>query len=410
MNYLPYNAYREIKYIYWRKEAEIITLTQEQFRDKYLELDSKRTKVKYSSIRANYTDSTYSIKVDGNYKMLFFWNSKYFIYSTNSYDSNKNLSSEYEGSEAIKTLSSEFKARNNISMVKAFGTVEESFKRCVPKQFYYLSQNYLNKELVASSLDACSQYPSCMCGRLPDSHTMIEVKGRVEPNEEYPFAFYKSGHVAEYGVFDTHNWRFNYFFKQLFRYTEYISKNGQKWYNWPIQPCKDDDEVTYLMKASKYTFTEVWNDFYSKRDIDEKAKLVMNSAIGMMHTRKYKNYKYAHLVAIAIARGNQKILDKADIIGYNNIIQICVDGIIYKGKAIGVDFKKLGAFHQEFTNCDFKISNFNKYIAMEGNKCVKAKHGNCNTDITEDKDIVSLDDQYKWKLVNPLEGVDDETL
>lgn len=136
----------------------------------------------------------------------------------------------------------------------------------------------------------------------------------------------------------------------------------------------------------------------------------MNSTIGMMHTDKYTTYKYAHLVAIAIGRGNQKILNMADKIGYSNIIQICVDGIIYIGDKLGVDYKGLGVFNQEFTNCQFKISKLNKYIAMKDGKCIKAKHGNCNENIIPDEDITSLDDQYKWIFINPLEGVEDEEI
>lgn len=394
-------VYHQLNYIYWRYESSLIKLSQSDFRDKFFELKKKRDVIKYTTIRDKYSDEkVFALKTNGDYKMMFLKEKgKYVVYSTNDFDDGKNDIEMYKGSKSIKKLKDRFEEENNISLYKAFGTVEEDFKRCVPKQFYYLNKEYLNKDLIASSLDACSQYPSGMCGRLPNSHTMIEIKGRVEPNEEYPFAFYKSGHIAEYGVFDSHNWTTHPYFYRLFRFEKE---------KWDIKPCSDEEETTYLMKASQYTFDNVWEYFYSRRGFDSDAKLVMNSAIGMMHKQNYDKYKYAHLVAVAIGRGNQKILDMSSKIGYKNIIQICVDGILYIGKEYGVSYKKLGVFNQEFTNCEFKISNFNKYIAMKDGVCIKAKHGNCNVNITPDEQITNLNEQYNWVFINPLEGVDYE--
>lgn len=391
---------RQLRYINWKKESNVIRLSQEDFANKYNELVNTRKSIQYTTIRYLYSDEdVFSIQVKSDYRILCLKEKgKYIRYSTNEFDNTKNDQEEYQGSKSITEFQRKFKEINDISLFKAFGTTEIEFKRNIPKQFYYLNRDYLHKELIASSIDGCSQYPSNMCGLLPDSHTMIEVNGRVEPNEEYPFAFYKSGHLAEYKVFDTHKWLFNPYFDRLFR----LFKE-----DWSILNLKDNEEVTYLMKASKYTLDDVWEYFYDRRKIDNLAKLVMNSSIGMMHTEKYNSYKYAHLVAIAIARGNQKILNMCERIGYKNIIHICVDGIIYKGSQVyGVDYKKLGVFNQEFIGCDFLMSNMNKYIAMKDNKCVKAKHGNCNTNLITDAEIKKLTDQYLWIFINPLEGVE----
>lgn len=391
---------RQLRYINWKKESNVIRLSQEDFANKYNELINTRKSIQYTTIRYLYSDEdVFSIQVKSDYRILCLKEKgKYIRYSTNEFDNTKNDQEEYQGSKAIVEFISKFKELNDTTLYKAFGTTEIEFKRNIPKQFYYLNRDCLHKELIASSIDGCSQYPSNMCGLLPDSHTMIEVNGRVEPNEEYPFAFYKSGHLAEYKVFDTHKWLLSPYFDRLFR----LFKE-----DWPILNLKDNEEVTYLMKASKYTLDDVWEYFYDRRKIDNLAKLVMNSSIGMMHTEKYNSYKYAHLVAIAIARGNQKILNMCERIGYKNIIHICVDGIIYKGSQVyGVDYKKLGVFNQEFIGCDFLISNMNKYIAMKDNKCIKAKHGNCNTNLITDAEIKKLTDQYLWIFINPLEGVE----
>ena len=391
-------VYKSLNYINWKKESNVIRLSQEDFSNKYNELVNTRKLIIYTTIRYLYTnEDVFSIKVSSNYRIMYLKeNDKYIRYSTNEFDNTKNDQEEYQGSKAIVQFISKFKELKDTTLYKAFGTVEEEFKRCVPKQFYYINNDYLHKEVIASSIDGCSQYPSNMCGRLPDSHTMITINGRVEPNEEYPFAFYKSGHVAEYRVFDTHNWRFSPYFDQLFRFVK----------DWPILNLRDSEEVTYLMKASDYQLNDVWEYFYNRRKTDQNAKLVMNSAIGMMHTEKYKSYKYAHLVAIAIARGNQKILNMCERIGNKNILHICVDGIIYLGdKIFGVDYKGLGVFNQEFNNCNFLMSSMNKYIAMKDGNCIKAKHGNCNVNIIPDNEIKKLTDQYKWIFINPLEGV-----
>ena len=389
-------VYKQIHYIYWRKEANIIRVNQEEFENIYKDIKKEKELIDYTTKRECYSNQlTYSIKVSGNYKMLFTrTKNKYFVYTTNTYDNTKNELEEYSGSRCMKLFRQQFTSTNNISLKLAFGTVPESFKRCVPKQLAYVNQSLKNIDLKASSLDGCSQYPSNMCGRLPDSNTMIEVKGRVEPNEEYPFAFYKSGHLAEYGVLDTHNWTTNKYYSYLFRFPSTKEK-----IEWPIQPCKDEDEVTYLMKASKYTLDDIWKYFYERRKTDKNAKLIMVAAIGCMHRRKYiKDDKYAHLAAIAIARGNQKIIDKARLIGYDKVIQICVDGIIYKGSQVyGVDHKGLGLFYQEFTDCDFKISSYNKYIVMKDNVCIKEKHSGCDLNIKSQEEIKDLNEQYKWE-------------
>ena len=146
--------------------------------------------------------------------MFCYEDEKYITYSTNSTQDSKN-GQEYEGSRAISLLNIAFKARKGISLYKCYGTVNESFKDYIPKQFSYINQEYINKELKASGIDFSSSYPSCMCGPLPDSHTSVEVEGYVEPTKEYPFAFYTNGYCAEYGVFDTRWWKTNPYFKYL---------------------------------------------------------------------------------------------------------------------------------------------------------------------------------------------------
>lgn len=386
---------KEICYIFWRKEADIIFLTQEQFVNKFKELKETRTLIPYSTKREAYSGNTFSFRQQNHYYKLYLrQDEKYITYSTNNYQDSKN-GEEYTGTHAITLLSEAFKARNNISLYKAYGTTEACFKDYIPKQFTFINKKFIDKNTKASSVDYSSSYPSCMCGRLPDAHTAVEVEGYVDPTKEYPFAFYTDGYCAEYEVFNTRYWKESPFFTSLFNFKT-------------IKKLKDVEVKTILMKASPYKMDDIWQEFYNNRKTDDGAKLVMNRAIGMLHTVNYTSYKYAHLAAIVIARNNQRILTLAERIGKNKVIQICVDGIIYNtNQVFGSDIKKLGSLNQEYVNCDFKISGPNKYIVLLNNQCIKSKHGNCNTNIKEDKDIKSLDDQYTWQLVQPIKEIEE---
>lgn len=398
---------KRICYVFWSKESKLIHLSQQELADKAHELDDKGYhRIPYTCKREAFLDRNmnYAVRRKGNYLNLYVHeNGGYAVYSTNWFDSNKTGN---EGRKAVKLVTDMFESLSGTSMKKAFDTVGEEYKRCVPKQFYYTNQRYLDKALTMSSIDASSHYPSCICGRLPDAHTAIMSQGTVKPNEEYPFAFYlKSGHCAEYKSFDTHEWMgHKQFALSLFKPEQDLS----------IEP---DDDVTVLMKASKHELTGVYEHFYGIKQSYPKdspeyrdSKLVLNASIGYMHKKSYTSYRYAHLVAIALGRANQRMIDKADEIGPQYVTHLCVDGMIYLGsKARGTYKKELGKFHQEFTGCITKISSMNRYIAMRDGEVIAFSHGGVNKyadgrDITRES-IKSLDDQYDWVKIDPLKEI-----
>lgn len=402
--------------IYWNGETKLINLTQEEFKDKVDSLEGYTRIPLTSSVDKYLFEKCYSVRKSYNNLILYMVdNGKFVRYGTNWLDSTKN-ETHGTGSKAISLVLDKFTEVTGSTFCKAFGTVEERFKRNVPKQFIYTNPKHLNKQKRLGSIDACSHYPANMRGRLPDAHTAIIVKGRVEPSEEYPFAFYKSGHCAEYQVFDTHNWLgHKYYCMNLFRY-------DFKKEDFAIQNVPDELEETTLMKASDYQLDEVYNYFYHIKstctpDTPEyqDAKLVMNASIGMMHKKNYDRYKYAHLVAIALCRANQKILDMCSVIGDEWVAHVCVDGIMYVGPEIygNTDKKVFGEYYQEFYNCIGKISATNRYIILDENSHVeKAKWGGM-TNYTDGRritleSIVSLDDQYNWVRVDPLEELKNE--
>ena len=332
----------------------------------------------------------------------------YHLWMTNSIDGSKNGRKE-SGSKALKRFKDRFFGEYGISMADAFGFVDEEFKRHIPKQLYYtcdikeLNGNYY---FSASAIDGCSQYPSNSCGILPDSNTAVVVDGMVEPSEEYPFAFYDNGHLAIYGSTDTRKWLDNKLFKCLFRFDGDLNSYGkpEKWF------LKFECHKTTLMKASKYKLDDIWQYFYAQRKGNKDFKVVMNATIGCWHRTKYNRDRFAHLAAVTIARANDSLLKKVAEIGLDNVIQICVDGISYKGaKEYGVHEKGLGIYHQEFTDCEMVITDINRYVVMKDDEPIKFAHQGCNRypngNLIEDVGFKDLTDIYDWELYNPWQGI-----
>lgn len=376
--------YNKIKYIYWAKEATKIVLNADDMKKKIEEVAANRAKIESKTKRADFTNDTYNIDKHGDYYELYlFEDGQYRIYSCNGMDDKKNKKRTFI--RADQTFDYKFRELNGLSLRKAFGFCGAQVKRCIPKQFYYINERLVNKIILASSIDASSQYPSGCLGKLPDAHTKMAVRGRAYPTEEYPFAFYSSGHLAIYGELDTHDWFDSKYFLDLFRY-------GDDEY--ALQNVRDEDEITVLCKASQYTMDSTWEYFYNakkscKKGSDDynKAKLVMNSTIGQWHRKDkdmkrvmtyddHGSYQMAHIAAVAIARGNQKILNKVKELNELRIAHICVDGIIYLGDDItGSSESKMGQFEQEFAGCQFMMTGINCYAAEKDGKPVKFKHG-----------------------------------
>lgn len=332
----------------------------------------------------------------------------WFIYTCNIKDDNKNVENINDlniGTLSFKHVSQKFKERNGVGFQKAFGIVEANYKECIPKSFYYCNPLFFNKVINhVSAVDFCSQYPSNLCGILPDAHDKIISPGRIKPNKDYPFAFYiNSGELAEFDIennklrYDTGNWKYSI-------YRTYLYKDNKKFIN-------ADDEITVLMKASQYQLTEEMNNLYdmrykfnNKEDV-KKYKLMMNSFIGTLHKSNLGNYNrnpYAHLAAVAITRGNEKIREFAENLK-EPVLQIIVDSVITNSdKEYGKQEKKLGSLHQEFTDCDFLMTGCNQYIAMKDNNLVKYAHSACNVldngiKIDDNYSPTCFEDIYRWK-------------
>ena len=85
--------YNFINYIYWKKEATKIHLTQDEMKDKLREVSKNRKKIdgKVKTRRDLFTNDTYKLDSKGNYLSLYlFENDRYMIYTTNAADDDKN--------------------------------------------------------------------------------------------------------------------------------------------------------------------------------------------------------------------------------------------------------------------------------------------------------------------------------
>ena len=303
---------------------------------------------------------------------------------------------------ALTHVRQRFTELTETSFLKAFGTVEGKYERCVPKQLYWSRKEpYFG---LVNCVDFSSHYPASICGLLPDSHTAITKSGTVKPTKEYPFAFYlKSGHIAIYNELDSHNWLFNKQFKMedLFRLKTIKKPNEEKkvfddLFN---QYITLDEDETVLMKASEYNLTQVYQELYNSRKYNDKAKLDLNASIGQMHRKKYTRDRYAHLAAVAIARANQKMLDLISKLNIDDIIQIQVDGVIYRGTTnyIGVSQKSLGAPVQEVYRCPCRWERLGVYMIDLGDKMkVKCQGYNATTTGIDPSKSTKFEDMDTW--------------
>lgn len=293
---------------------------------------------------------------------------------------------ERKGIKAGSLIKETFEEIEGKRMRDVFGTTSsDDLMNNVPKPLYFIRKGmeFINLGGV-KCIDMTSMYPSCAGGLLPTTKGMKELSGRVKPTAEYPFAFYlKSGHTAEYGVFDTHDYydrhKVDAELGERLINTEY----GPKY-----KPVADDDEITWLMKPAEFGLERLFGYFYEKRttatDEYEKTtcKFVMNAGIGTFHrnpAHRYGNKQgqslkgYYHLAAIIKGRANQKMIEaykKVSTDG-NLVLQMIVDSIIYQQynkDNMGIPTKKMGEFHIECENAIYRSNgNINQYVIADAN-------------------------------------------
>lgn len=413
---MAYRLKHKVRYIPWHKMPKM-NVSDEQFTEIFKSLDPKKRFTGFYTKRSSYEEGSWTTKRLGlnrniyirkNGRYLHYWSH---IDNHKNYDGNKEKK-KYLGRAAISTVNSMFEEKNNVTLKGAFGYSPIEVKlMCSPKQFYYTNDKYFNKELLSVSMaDFTSHYPASAAGQLPDYRTAKTVQGTVKPTKEWPFALYiKSGHIAEYGVFDSHDWVNHKLFDRLFVFhDEYRGSTLVHKAQHPF--LNPDEDETILMKASAYELGDIYAELYAKRKENEEFKNAMNKSIGYMATCVYSSFRLAHIRAFIIGRANAKMLKVVDEVGLKPIIQICVDGVAYIGSSThGLENKTLGSLHQEFSGAKGIFRELNCYIIEQDDKIIKVKHACYNA--CEGGDIdnpTSLQDINKWYRTPFIEEEEDE--
>lgn len=385
------------EHIYWKKEATKYALSIEEYRQFKEELDPKLEIVggnRLNTVRSVWHTGSWSFDTTyGYYYVCLEACKEYAIFDLDSrynasyvIDVEKKKKSNRDetifGADAVRLVQEEFRKhidhdgmryKDKGELIKAFGG-------------FYFGDRHENDELI-KGLDTCyrctgpfiwadaefngkitngvqkadisSAYPAMACGLLPTTEEYKVVDGVAEPDEEYRFAFYlKSGHVAEFGRFDTRVDQYGFLYRECRNPENRESKHKEeaiKFINSELS-----NEKTLLMKASKYRLDETMQHFYDLKDVSNNAKDIMVKSIGAFAALKKQNssewfdiksFYRGHLAIIIHCRHNHRMIElygKIKAAG-GRLISIQTDAMTWLGKQIDeqTDKKTLGAFVTE---------------------------------------------------------------
>lgn len=300
------------------------------------------------------------------------------------------------GSGAFQLVHKMFYERHDRSLQAAFG-------RC-SKEFIFDSINmalapiiYTNErdcDYVLHNIykaDVSSAYPYGLCFDLPDYHknTIKTMQGIYAPTQEYPFAFYiRSGHMAIYNELDTY---------RDFRTHPLYSVRG-KWRN----DLYGDNDVTILMKASKYNLDDIMMELYDMKKDNADIKTMMVAFIGYIRsTKSWQHHYMGHISACVYARHIKRMLSFYDkIVAEKNVVEmIATDSICWKGHAmpkITTKERRIGNFISEYENAKLLMLANGVYGLEVDGKIVCFKHQGTSADEIKVK-IEKLTDIKKLK-------------
>lgn len=371
--------YRKETYINF-KDAVILKLKKKELEERLQWLEENNYSfIKHTTMRMNFPPLSYSLTYNDHLiKLAYFDGNKYYWCTTNYHDDQKNISTP----NSFKVFKSMFKKRTGIKMLDAYGKVEHGFKVFCPKPLYYISSLW-DKCIWLSGIskeDYCSHYPASALEILPDASTRVDRNEYVKPNSEYEFAFYPdTGHIAIFNEFDSHD-----FNKYIKTYTAKVAvgKFAPDYYG--------SDSRTILMKRSQYSLSDEIMFFYNQKCNSPKnsleyyeSKIFLLKFIGMLEqcsSKMYSSYPYAHLASVIKWRSNVKMFKTLQQIGFRNIIQVCVDGVIHAGDPVGKVSNKIGDLNIEVTDALFVQRGINQYI-LKGDHYKEVKHTGLDVNI-----------------------------
>lgn len=425
--YMRHRRNKEIhdfRYIHWHTEAEKIRVNHEEWTQliEMMESSGKQLASPYKTRRIewcgkcvyNIDDNTrktapalYTAElIDGQYV--------YNIYYT-QHDEEKLKVEGGAGHKGWNTLDDFFYKQYGMGLEKAFGVIPVENRqiswitKCVKsvKYAFYVDRFVTNKSLKKLyKADISSAYPNNLRGLLPNAHTAIKVEGRVAPTEEYPFAFYpESGHVAEYGKYDTHELRNNKWYK---RFENQNRENCIKRNETFVTFDDTVKETTVLMKASILTLDQaVQKMYWVKENADDKKtrdwyKWMLNAMIGFMSSEinNWEHYQ-GHIAAVVYCRQIARMIELAETLEKdgNCPIYFAIDCIIWIGKpsALTTTKKSLGAFVQEANNVFGVICGQGQYYLHDGaGNMLVEKHQGVPASIYKKYNIANEQDYVKY--------------
>lgn len=369
--------------IQWRAKAQKHIISFEEFNELtesiqnqgYRFIDEAKTTHRQTT---NYcwTIKTYAIDTNNkNYINLYLKDEKaqlhvYMVGATDEAQKQLFDNEKRGGTYARNYYNNKMKTLFNVNLNQAFGILPHdrySLMNIVSalKQLIYFEDTKIKCKKLKNvyKADFSSAFPSTLCGSLPNANTAKLLQNIVEPNEEYPFAFYPvTGDLCIYNELDTRKWHTHSLYKKI----------G----NWRRLEGK---EFTVLMKPSKYKLDEINQELYDKRKEDPNCKLILNSFIGYLRSMDWNaDNLQPHVALTSYARHIQKMLNAYDLLikEGNSPILYMTDCILWCGQAskAATKEKKIGAFVSEFEDCIAAIAGCGIYAIEKDGVLSVAKH------------------------------------
>ena len=301
---------------------------------------------------------------------------------------NESVDDEKSGMEAYRAIEDKFNYYNGTKTLalesifsgRKYKLQYTLIKGCVPVQIQFMNPGYKAKIIEGVyKADVSSAFPTQIVRDLPTLHGSITVRGRAEPSENYPFAFYtKSHHIKTLDGYDSHDLNCWY-------YREYYKCDDN---------VKDEDEVTILCPkmSEKYheALSKAFINCYENRKKYSFYKFVMNACVGFF--QRNNNPALSFVSAIVILRSDIDMIRRCYQLEEegNTVLFIATDSIAWKGKlsSIATDEKYLGSFTYEGKNIKFlgysckayqwlnnKGECTTKYSGMKKEESAKLKFG-----------------------------------
>ena len=410
----------DARYIYWQKEAKKERIDHEEYNklSQFLKEHGRSVGSSYKTRRVEWSyDLVYKFDTETRRRQPAIYYSKieqgtinYYIAYTEVDEEKLNSEERGAGGKGWKELDSLMRKQYSKGLEAIYGVLPVKdgkvwINECVKnvKQAIWFNNVVVNKILRnVYKADISSAYPTELCGSLPNANTAVMKEGRVAPTEEYPFAFYvKSGHVAEYGKFDTHELRKGKWYKQFELRNKINCMNRGETFR-TFKEIEDFEEITILMKAADKTLNSAVNKMYwIKQNADSKAtrdwyKWLINALIGFMRSEAHNTQHYqGHLAAIVYCRVVNRMIKLAEALEAegNTPIYFAIDCIMWVGheSALTTREKQLGNFIEEVSGSEAAICGQGQYyIEKDVSGSTVQKHQGISKKIYNSYNIKSI--------------------